>query len=518
MHLPRLTENKILNWADAYYRSNGRWPNANAGAIVESPGDTWSAIENNLRVGGRGLRGGSSLIRLLETQRGVRNIHHLPNLTETQILKWADAYFRSHGHWPQASSGTIPEAPGETWSILESALSNGRRGLRGGSSLVRFLAQHRGARNLSDLPALTEEHILGWMDAHHQRTGTWPTVRSGPIEEAPEENWRAINTSLRDGGRGLSLGGSLLRLLARHRGLRHWHEPPLLTQRKILAWADAHYRRTGTWPKHDTGPIYDGPDETWTAVDSALRIGSRGLRRSGSSLARLLAKHRGVRNSQQLAQLTETKILQWATTYHQRHGCWPNSQSGSVNDGQGTTWLGIDRALRSGRRGLPGGSSLAQLLLKRRAVRYCQNAPALTCAQILDWADAHHQRTGDWPHVASGPIFDAPGETWTAVNTALRVGLRGLRTSGSSLARLLAKKRGVRNEKALPSLTSAHILRWADAHHARTGKWPNKESGSIINAPGETWCAVHAALRQGGRGLRPGSSLSRFLRSHGRCG
>src|SRR5262249_21866222 len=150
----------------------------------------------------------------------------------------------------------------------------------------------------------------------------------------------------------------------------------------------------------------------------------------------LLAGHRGVRNCRQLARLTEAKILNWAKTYRRRTGRWPNSNSGSVNDEQGTTWRSIDHALRSGHRGLPGGSSLARLLLKRRAVRYSQNAPPLTRTQILAWADAHHQRTGDWPHVASGPIVDAPGETWSAVNTALRDGWRGLRTSGCSLAQL----------------------------------------------------------------------------------
>jgi hypothetical protein len=68
--------------------------------------------------------------------------------------------------------------------------------------------------------------------------------------------------------------------------------------------------------------------------------------------------------------------------------------------------------------------------------------PVLTAAQILSWADAHRGRTGAWPLATSGALAAAPGETWAALNMALRLGLRGL-PGGSSLARLLRQERGV---------------------------------------------------------------------------
>jgi hypothetical protein len=64
--------------------------------------------------------------------------------------------------------------------------------------------------------------------------------------------------------------------------------------------------------------------------------------------------------------------------------------------------------------------------------------PALTVGQILAWADAHRRRTGRWPTAASGPVTDAPGETWRALNNALYFGRRGLR-GGDSLPRLLVR-------------------------------------------------------------------------------
>src|SRR5205807_219734 len=120
--------------------------------------------------------------------------------------------------------------------------------------------------------------------------------------------------------------------------------------------------------------------------------------------------------------------------------------------------------------------------------------PDLSERLILRWADAHHRRTSRWPTEESGPLPDAPGEVWGNIDMALRAGGRGL-PGGSSLPRLLEEKRGVRNRARLDRLTVPRILAWADAHHRRTGRWPSYDSGPIADAPGETWRAVHSALR-----------------------
>jgi hypothetical protein len=65
--------------------------------------------------------------------------------------------------------------------------------------------------------------------------------------------------------------------------------------------------------------------------------------------------------------------------------------------------------------------------------------PRLTVEQILAWAEAHHARTGDWPGVACGPVCEAPGESWPALDKALHDGWRGL-PGGDSLARLLVRR------------------------------------------------------------------------------
>jgi hypothetical protein len=188
------------------------------------------------------------------------------------------------------------------------------------------------------------------------------------------------------------------------------------------------------------GPVAGGEALTWSAVDGALARGFRGLP-GGNSLARLLAERRGARNQTSLPRLTVGLILDWAERQHARTGFWPRQTSGLVYGSGGETWLAVDRLLRRGGRGLPGRSSLPQLVAEARGVRNLSALPPLTRARILAWARAHKRRTGRWPSAASGPVAGAPGETWNAVNEALALGNRGL-PGCSSLAKLLGKKCG----------------------------------------------------------------------------
>jgi hypothetical protein len=115
--------------------------------------------------------------------------------------------------------------------------------------------------------------------------------------------------------------------------------------------------------------------------------------------------------------------------------------SGEIPGTGGDTWAAVQTALHIGTRGLPDGSSLPQLLAEHRGVRNKSDLPRLTLRQIRSWATAHRRRTGRWPGTRSGPIAEAPGETWKGVEMALRQGLRGL-PGCSSLAKLLGKKCG----------------------------------------------------------------------------
>src|SRR5262249_42872137 len=77
---PELAIAQILAWADSYYARMKNWPEGGAGAVFENRNEKWSQIDVALRVGLRGLPGGSSLAKLLARERGKRNPKGLPRL------------------------------------------------------------------------------------------------------------------------------------------------------------------------------------------------------------------------------------------------------------------------------------------------------------------------------------------------------------------------------------------------------------------------------------------------------
>ena len=133
-----------------------------------------------------------------------------------------------------------------------------------------------------------------------------------------------------------------------------------------------------------------------------------------------------------------SQILAWADAYHARHGTWPTGRSGPIAGSRGETWTGVDVALYVGRRGFPGGSSLARLLAKQRGFRHPKYPPPLSVEQILQWARTYRRRTGRWPTARSGIILEARGETWQMVDGALRDARRGINRR-TPLFRLLSK-------------------------------------------------------------------------------
>jgi hypothetical protein len=350
-----------------------------------------------------------------------------------QVLRWARAHRRHTGHWPTRSAGPVAGAPGETWSAVGAALQAGCRGLPAGLTL-RGLQSANAVPRAPDRGRLTVKQILTWADAHKRRTGDWPGARSGPIPEAPGDTWRTVETALRNNWRGLRSGQTLVQFLIEHRGVRSKPYAPALTEARIVAWARAQHKRTGTWPNYRCGAVAESPGDTWRDLDEALRHGSRGLE-GGTSLAALLGRRLGIRNRASLPSLTPEQIITWARAYHRREGAWPTGESGPIPEAPGETWKGVDMALHWGYRGLEGGTTLARLLAQRLGVRNRTNLPPLTEKQILAWARAYRRANGHWPDRDSGPIAGADGESWGAVEQALRVGYRGL-PGGSSLAAL----------------------------------------------------------------------------------
>ena len=365
----------------------------------------------------------------------------------------------------------------------------------------------------SERPALTVEQILAWADEHKARTGEWPTRDAGVIQEADaRELWLNVDAALKNGNRGLVGGGSLAKLMAKYRGVRNRNDLPPLSTTQVLTWADGHFARTGQWPTASAGAI-PGSSETWASVARALRTGNRGSG-SSSTLAQLLADHRGYRHQNLLAPLTIKKILAWLDSHWQAHGSWPNDKTGTI-PGTCETWSGVSHALRDGGRGLKvRGTTIGMILERYRGVRNTQRLMPLTIKQILIWADRHRKKHGTWPSPQSGEI-PGTGESWAGIQSALMRGRRNL-PKGLSITRLLVKYRNHRSMTEPPTLTVPQILEWADSHRRRTGKWPRVTDGDV-HGETEVWRNIDMILRVGGRGLPAGASLSRLLADHRRA-
>jgi hypothetical protein len=121
---------RVCPAADAYRERRGEWPKSSSGPTPEAPGETWLRVHHALKDGLRGLPGGSSLPRLLQNERGVRNLQDLDPFTVDQILAWADAHHARTSLGPTCKSGQIWEAPGENWQNVQNALHRAFAGSR----------------------------------------------------------------------------------------------------------------------------------------------------------------------------------------------------------------------------------------------------------------------------------------------------------------------------------------------------------------------------------------------------
>ncbi|MGO9920433.1 MAG: hypothetical protein ACLQIB_37800, partial [Isosphaeraceae bacterium] len=157
--------------------------------------------------------------------------------------------------------------------------------------------------------------------------------------------------------------------------------------------------------------------------------------------------------------------------------------SGPVQGEPSESWQSLDISLRNGRRGLPGGTTLSQLLAKQRQAPNIYTEPPLAAEQILAWAEAHRAATGRWPSSRSGPVLHAEGERWGSIDTALREGYRGL-PGGQLLGRLIRPHGGPDVYRTRPALTVEQVLAWADAHREATGECPSRNPGRSARSPG----------------------------------
>jgi hypothetical protein len=273
-----------------------RWPDRHDGAIPTLEG-SWLAIDEALRVGVRGLPGGSSLAKERVALTGARRRQ---SLTEENVKAAILAHHRATGAWPNDSTKGVIPGVGYTWSYVRAFIRNSGHGFHG---LVREL-QGLSAEKTRLTLASVEEAIAAFRTAHDGRWPTCSTAGTVPIldSERPTLTWSTLDTLLAVGTSGLPKVGadgrqlSLARVVAGLRGVVPSSSPLTLTvvEEAMLEWK----RKEGTWPTAKTSGKAPIIDVTWKALNIYLQRGKRSLpggltlKRVEGTLERRVAKKR----------------------------------------------------------------------------------------------------------------------------------------------------------------------------------------------------------------------------------
>jgi hypothetical protein len=286
---PVLILDQILKWADEFREENGEWPKSNSGKIKGTK-ETWSAINQSLIKGNRGLLGGSSLAKLLEENRNVSNKSNLRQFSETEVRQWIDEFTEIEKEFPTKTSGRIKGEVDLEWNDIDRFFNQGVRGLPKIGSLANFIYLKFGKAHNKSKSKLTTQQILKWADEFREENGEWPKRDSGKIK-GTDETWSAIDSALSSGGRGFDGDSSLAQILNEKRSLRNVGKLAKLTPEKIIFWIEEYFKLHNKYPKRDSGKIPESPDEdTWINVDGAMKKNLRGLEMN-TTLKKFIKEH-----------------------------------------------------------------------------------------------------------------------------------------------------------------------------------------------------------------------------------
>ncbi len=554
-----LSESSIIEAAREYYASVGKLPTASSRERLSTYPDTnWGSVNSAGWVGSRGLTKGRTLSKILAPLREEignslkrrKNGPYKQLLSESSIIEAAREYYASVGKLPTASSrerlSTYPEA---SWKSVNDAGYLGYRGLTKGRTLSTILAPLREEigsnpkrrKNGPYKELLSESSIIEAAREYYARRGKLPTADSREqLSTYPETTWNTVYAAGRRGHRGLTKGRTLSKILAPLReeignnlkGRENGPYKQLLSESSIIEAAREYYSRRGKLPTASSREkLSTYPATNWGSVNSAGRVGSRGLT-SGRTLSTILAplreeignkpKRRTSAPYKQL--LSESSIIEAAREYYARNGKMPTQFSRErLSTYPDTNWGSVNSAGRVGSRGLTSGRTLSTILAplreeignkpkRRTSAPYKQ---LLSESSIIEAAREYYARNGKMPTQSSREELSTyPATSWSTVHAAGSVGCRGL-TKGRTLSKILAPLRYELEPPGSPKLSplsEISIIEAAREYHSRRGKLPTASSRERLSTyPATNWAAVNSAGWVGSRGLPKGRTLSKIL-------
>lgn len=118
-------------------------------------------------------------------------------------------------------------------------------------------------------------------------------------------------------------------------------------------WGEAYYAVHGKWPGRRSGIVAEFPTLSWRLLDDWMRDGRNGFQAGGSLITFFGVNY--------LPDLEVAEVQQWVANYVAIHGVPPPTDDTVVPECPGMTWRNLNKCLRLGRRGLPGGMTLRML-------------------------------------------------------------------------------------------------------------------------------------------------------------
>lgn len=388
---------------------------------------------------------GMSLERVEEHELNFNHINDIPSSVpeherpkakveyydqKTNILISAVMHHQETGFWPKATAtGDVLYGPmrGTSWSKIDKNISRGLVKIDGITSLHTFLAPYKEIDGITvediidSAPKYTEKSlhvsdIIKGAKEHFSETKKWPSchdytlISSGPLEG---ESWGTIDKHLRDGGRTLSGGTSLFKLLDKN-GLSI-----NISIESIIKAAEAQYKKEDKWPStSDNREIKMGPlkGKSWKAIANGFYRGDFGLP-TDITLPEILRAH----NCYDSNKISSFDIVETAKLHKKQTGKWPSSKDSNIIQGgplDGEKWTSIHTAIRDGHRGFEKGTHTGlSALLKEEG---CFNRNIIKDDVIKSIEHYRHERPDQGPtNKTKGRINDGSilnGMSWSAVD------------------------------------------------------------------------------------------------------
>jgi hypothetical protein len=217
--------------------------------------------------------------------------------------------------------------------------------------------------------------------------------------------------------------------------------------------------------------------------------------------------------------LTEEAIQAAAVEHFEKTGKWPSITSKcEIPLLPGDTWGAIYQAGYAGTRGLEKGRTIARILApikEQFGSKVKIEGGLLTEEIIIRAAIAHYEEIGKWPsRKSTSQIPLIPGDSWSAIDGAGRIGGRGLERRRTLAIILESTKKEYGSNIRGSTLSEEVIIKAAISQFENTGKWPaaDDETSVIPLLPGNTWKNINAAGYHGYRNLGKGRTLKRILK------